>query len=176
MSSMGGIVRAVVIGSIALVSTASAVSKAASQAEPPDENPIYLPSVLRGVAQAPSTRATATPTATATGTPASTALPELAIERAWGCMDPHRPTINACVRNQGAVAAGAFWVGSAPTAEWWLETLASSTGVCLAPRPFRSPVVVVDVYDDVAESDESNNLTPVAVPSAWPTCEATPTP
>lgn len=131
----------------------------------------------------PEATATATPTVTPTTGPAQPDLVVAAItglQEAGGCAAA--PRIRVRVRNQGTGPASGFWTTlvDAPDATWYLSTLGPGEihDFETADLPVGSAewTAVVDVYNDVPEADEDNNVAfrLVAIePACTPTAMAT---
>ena len=134
---------------------------------------------------------TALPTSTLTVTETATRgpLPDLVITYAYvrmqgysgGCISAYTPLVTEVgVRNQGAGPAGPFTVRAdgygGPPIEWRVEGLAAGAEQRLTREASASGNVVVDVNNEVVESDETNNRGFVAIPTAPALCTTTPTP
>lgn len=114
------------------------------------------------VATAPPT-ASPTPGATATATRIPAALPDLAGSAGVDCFSS---AVEVDVQNMGAVDAGPFNVRSiAGEPRWHVHGLAAGARIHLGPQPGSQGPLRIDADDDVAESDETNNLVYVALPS-----------
>jgi hypothetical protein len=77
-----------------------------------------------------------------------------------------------CVINQGQGPAGCFVV-QAGDLGWRCDHLESGEQQCWQGEGWNQ-LVLVDVYDDVVESDETNNGGWLPIPTPTPTCTATP--
>jgi hypothetical protein len=133
--------------------------------------------------------ATPTPTATGTAAPADliiTGVGPIMQGYTGGCVVEYSPTVlRICVRNQGAAPAGAFGILAggciSPSEELRLTGLGAGSDACLETSRAISGVtcnVVVDPYNEVIESDETNNTWsgPIPMLTPPPICTATPTP
>jgi len=110
---------------------------------------------------------TLTPTSTATATPTPTqttaGLPDLVGFAYQGCTTS---AIAVTMRNRGDADAGPFSVSSTagPLPAWRVSGLLAGATLQLPPQPGSTAPLMIDPANEVIESDESNNLVPVAVP------------
>lgn len=129
----------------------------------------------------PTPTPTNTPTPTLTPTPTPTpALPDLVIVtpikismRGYsdGCITADAPLVTQfCVKNLGAGTAGAFAV-QAGELTWTVDDLSPGGELCLPELEGNvSGQAIVDVDDQVAEANETNNTQPIALPTPPQEC------
>jgi hypothetical protein len=91
-----------------------------------------------------------------------------------GCVSQYGALVTrVCVKNQGAGSAGAFVV-QAGALSWQVDGLAAEQERCLESEGSASGQVMVDANNQVAESNEENNVTYIPVPTPPPVCTPTP--
>jgi len=145
----------------------------------------------------PTATSSATPTASSTGTATATSAapaPDLAIASvsssmqgyAGGCITGIQPlALRACIVNRGDLPAGPFYVLAggclSSITTWQVAGLAAGQSTCLEtetqPLWWSACEILADAYQQVNESDESNNAWSgiVAVPTLPAECTATAT-
>jgi hypothetical protein len=176
--------------------TATAVS---SNTPTPTLTPASTPSATATVSPTDTVTPTTTPTPfaalTRTPTPTATfapALPDLALRRVYfnmngytgGCVTRYDALMfYVCVANQGDAAAGPFTIAVNGEDRARVKGVPADMESCVEAGyydfGFNPVIVVLDRYDEVTESDESNNVWdsvyPLPVPTAPPLCTVTPT-
>ncbi|MCX6030896.1 MAG: DNRLRE domain-containing protein [Chloroflexi bacterium] len=166
--------------------------------------PLPTPTATSTPSRTPTPSRTATPTKTSTATstggvtpplPTSTAtvtptLPDLTLAYAYfnmrgyygGCVLQYGDLVfYVCIANQGDAAAGPFTVGVNGEDRARAGGIPAQTTLCLEAGAynFSFATIITDRYDEVAESDETNNtwsgmfILPIPTPPLL--CTATPT-